>query len=466
MTGRGLAFAAAVITAASASARERDFGVTRYLLLETDLSAEVVDVARFWRQTEAGAQGELVYFGADGASRSMPPSRIAALLPADWDGGTMPESIAAREALRPGMFHGVLELVDGQRFIGELAGHAPDAPPPAPTDVAWEHPEFGRIVVDLDAVRFIRLSSETPPAAGGPPAPRAGAAAARPEAKKSEGDVVILLNGDRVTGLVESIGAIVAIDSETGRLTIPARQVARVSLENPARAGAGARAWLRDGSIVGVSGLITEGSDGRVTLELRPRAGAKAAPARPSAAEAESEDRAAAASLDPGAILALTPDVGRLVSLASLPVQSQRPGPGRRLADPVAALWQGAPVGRDEMGAIPLSAADLLLPGPMAVEWDLPAGAARLAGRAELPPECLVWGDCIVRIGTVTGLGGAGEFTELAGARLSAERPALDFNVAFDGASGARRLRIEVDAGEHGPIMDRVLLRRALIRVR
>ena len=105
----------------------------------------------------------------------------------------------------------------------------------------------------------------------------------------------------------------------------------------------------------------------------------------------------------------------------------------------------------------PLGAADIELPGPMTVLFDVP-GASRVSGMVELPERCRVWGDCEVYIDLV----GASGTKPLWHHRLHDAQPLLAFNLPLPATSDAV-LQVRVEAGSNGPIMDRIVLRRPMV---
>ncbi|MCX5689237.1 MAG: hypothetical protein NTV94_05515, partial [Planctomycetota bacterium] len=123
--------------------------------------------------------------------------------------------------------------------------------------------------------------------------------------------------------------------------------------------------------------------------------------------------------------------------------------------------WVPPVVVGDAMSAA-LGAADVELPGPMSVLCDVP-GASRVSGMVELPESCRVWGDCEVFIEVMSG--GAGVTKPLWHQRLNGAQPRVAFNLMLPATSDAV-LVVRVEAGENGPVMDKVVLRRPLLLMR
>jgi hypothetical protein len=166
-------------------------------------------------------------------------------------------------------------------------------------------------------------------------------------------------------------------------------------------------------------------------------------------------------------VVALLPDAARVVPLAALPIESQQGVGGRLYTDPVALRWRGGPAGPLTSRATlaspdrlpPLDAPDIELPGPMSVEWSLPAGAVRLAGWAEVPTESRLWAEFAL---VFEGVSAAGVATPLARESMSGTRPLVEFNIAVPSPAPAR-LRVTLEPGARGPIQDRAVLRRTLV---
>jgi len=89
----------------------------------------------------------------------------------------------------------------------------------------------------------------------------------------------------------------------------------------------------------------------------------------------------------------------------------------------------------------------------MVVEWDLPPGSERVSMSLGMDAGTYPWGDCEV----VISVDGA----EVLRRRLQGGQAPAEINIAAKGEV----MRVEVEAGKYGPIMDRVVLGRALVLV-
>ncbi|MGE3109442.1 MAG: hypothetical protein AB7G11_15505 [Phycisphaerales bacterium] len=484
----GLVLAAGAAVTALAQSPEP----TTFALLDRQLNEQSIELLSI-------SADQIHFRDAAGQPQSIRTHDAAALLPAWWSPRTRPTdsfSASVVPVKKAPSTLGVIELVDGQRLGVRLATDAS----PDPDTLYWESSLFGRLNVRLDRVRRLRFS----------PVP---ATTAAPHASKD--DVVVLQNGDRLVGLIDRIGPTVSIEIDGRVVDTPSRQVAQIDLVNPPRPPAGSRLWLTDGTVVDVAGFVPDagasppGSLSMLRVELlthswtrAPRLSLSPAPTDQPAPSAKSRDSTAPGKLSlsaskhpsptpraeqpadapvgtikPSQLAAFAPDVQSLFALAACTILRQAPAAGRPAlpaSEPVTLSWAGArfdvPAGLGIAGALsfpPLDAADIELPGPMTVEWDVPTGAVRLAGWAELPRECRTWGNCHLVLSLLKRDGSTSSPVPLFSAALTGDVPIAEFNLLLPsepaGADPAAYvLRASLDAGERGPIQDRVLLRRVL----
>lgn len=420
------AIIALCLLASSAARAGADAGappIAEMALLDRAGAAETVAVSSI----EIGrASAEVRTVEPRGAERARPLSGVLALVPRWWAGGSggggggWPDSSAAALASTSGW----VELTDGQRFPGR-----PGPIADAGERLAWVSDRFGEFSIDLDRVRRVVV--------------RPGESARGAETAT---DLLVLANGDRVEGFVESIrptaspadGAFAAV-VQTGdaRAVIPVSQIAEVRFANPPVPAAGPVAWLSDGTVARLSGATTDVSRGLLSLRADVNSAAGAG---------------GGVVVAPGDLLALAPEPGRIVPLSAVPVAAHQPIGLSRRPGPRSAY-------RDDRPA-PLNAADVLIPGPMVVEWALPEGVSRLVGAAALDESDRAWGECTVTAEVLPASGApVPVFTGALGGAV------VRLPMAFDlprTASGDR-LRIRVDPGDLGPIRDRVRLERALL---
>jgi hypothetical protein len=426
-TARILALACAAGVCLSATGQQRDRGVgptMRAVIIDRSLGVTPVSIVSLTAQADGTGSVEIVTDAGERTSVDL--ATVLAIGPPSLAPGGRSSGLDDAAALPTGPY---LELTDGQRWVGVLSE------PPAPKEgersaeppAVVRHPRLGWLATPLENVRrFV-----------------ADPAAPEPAGLSASEDTLVLATGDRLTGLIESLGPTSVImptpersgpgaaGEARGSDPISAPGVVHASLANPPRPAAGPRAWMTDGSITRVSALSLQRSTVTVTVG------------------AEQE-------LLAGELRAFTPDASRLATMGSLTPVTSRVDASRPFGD-------GPVVERTSALGAPLGASDVLLPGPMTAEWELPAGVTGVLGSAELDEGCLAWGDCLVRIELIPGAGGAARV--LAQGRLNAGSPGLRVGEAFAPTAPGARLRATVTPGERGPIQDRVVLRGFLMSV-
>lgn len=435
------------------SLAEANAQAVRVTLIDPSLRTRAVELAQLEAPARAGSPAQCIFVDDSGARNTITSADNAprfplAIAPEAWavtDASNMPSPGAAPAPSAPPRAVSTLELVDGQRLTGSLSAPTGNAGPEADQSLRWNHPRLGVQSIPLERVHTLRLAA--------PATPEARLALARQAALPGtpDGDVVLLINGDRLTGFVDSIGGpsgevVITPQSTPGAkpqsVHIALEQTAYIALANPLVRPAGIMLWLADGSVVTTDRFEFDAAAGRITLAAR---GAPASPVP-----------APGASLDLADLRAVALDAARLAPVSSLKLARFAPASGRRLAEPpqIVPASEGAPS--------PLGADDILLPGPMFVEWQLPARATRLAGWITLEPSAWSWGDCTITIGLLEP--GRNEPSEaLARQTISASQPIMPVNVELPAITGDVRVRITLDAGPSGPIQDRVRLRRMLV---
>lgn len=324
-----------------------------------------------------------------------------------------------------------LELADGQRFSGRLVAGSDAGPGEV---IRWAHPLLGDLSFALDDVRQVALDGESAASESG-----------------ATGDLVLLRNGDRMEGFIVRVGATVRMEIGGQERELPLERVSNILLSNPPGSLSGAVVWLRDGSIVACDEL---GPAALGEVALVPRTW------RTDAAKIR-ESEAGAVRVPVSEVLAVALGAERLAPLGAATVVREEPAEGRRWSPPMRV--------QSVSGAF-LGAPDVELPGPMLVEWELPAGAIQFSTTAELPRAMWAWGDCNLIVSVVAGAGEAQREIELFRSRINADNAAAPIrvglgSVAGHGGAGRARLRITLDPGMHGPIQDQIILHRPLVLV-
>lgn len=310
---------------------------------------------------------------------------------------------------------GRLELTDGQVLPGTLA----TGPAANPDYVAWSSRLWGPIAPALDNVSAVVIAPERFDAL------MAGV--------KGSQDTVLLRNGDRVEGFLESIAPPNVRIEKGGKVSeLPLSRVDGVLLANPVKPSAGSWVWVQ-GAAAAINDIALSDT-GSCTIAAR-LPGVTSQPTATITAES---------------LEAVCFNAAAIQSLAAMPMAEPAPAADTR-------RWSQPPLVSST--DVPLAAADIELPGPMRVEWTLPKGATRLSTTLEMPPSARLWGDCQV---TVEVLGSNGSGTQLARAQLNQATPQAVVNAAL---TNAAKLRVTIEPGPSGPIQDRVVLRRALVLV-
>lgn len=231
--------------------------------------------------------------------------------------------------LEPGK-RGTLVLDDGQRLVGELLLSGDRA--------AWQPNWLEQRAIDPSTTRCIVLQGDDPPAA-------------------DLEDVVHLRNGDRASGIVQSVdGTGVTVEGESGGIrstaTIPWDAVRALAFVAPPKPRAGVRAWLDDGSVVDGASLDWNGPADAVLVGRRSQDGGTVRLER---------EWIVAAELVPGAVRPLSSLIG----------ESTVPEGEADLRYAVAAP-------RPEPGTWAFDAAPIVMEGPVRAACASPGAPARL----------------------------------------------------------------------------------------
>jgi hypothetical protein len=414
---------AAVAGHAGASPRQDDASPTlRRVLVTAGLQQRTVNVISFSEQ-------ELVARDAvSGASVRVPLSNVRAVLPVIVPLG--PGGAGARRGdlvsgrARSGDDTAVLVTTDGQTLPGrpDLGTRVTEA-----DALPWVSQSLGSFTVPLDSVQRVLSRESTPVRASG------------------TADRVYLRNADVLDGFVELVPdtstSAVTLSVDTGTGTpgkVEWSGVDSVEFAASPVAARGPWAWLSDGTALAASAVALN-AQGNLTLAW---------------SHGTVDGPVAGASL-----WAFVPAREHIDALAARPLVGVTPGVGRRHAQPPRVA-----------GAVPLSAGDIEMVGPVTATWDLGAGALRVSGVVEMAPSDRVWGDCTVTVesGAIEDASSDHEgapWRELWTTRINADTPTAGF--AFDlpaqVQSTPRLLRVRIGEGENGPVQDRVWLRRVLI---
>ena len=303
---------------------------------------------------------------------------------------------------------GLLHLRDGQRIPGVLAGR----PAEAADAVAWVQTPVGEMQIPLDDIRLIVPSVERDP---GP-------------VDLAEGDRVVLANGDRLEGFVDTITDRVAVITGEGpeerRVEVPIDRVVAVRLVSSDAEPGLVRAWFGDGLVVDAESVAAgepaaDAADIGVELDGR-RVGGDLVP------------------VGLGDLTAVVLDTRRIRGLAQLELaRVEAVGPRHHIEPPLVL---------EPMAAAGLGTVELR--GPMSATWIVPDGATRFVAAVSMPEVARAWGDLDLVV-----LDGREERLRVT---VNGPHPELAIDVPLSAAD--RRLTIRLEAGRHGPVMDRVRL--------
>ncbi|MBZ0172417.1 MAG: hypothetical protein K8E66_08565 [Phycisphaerales bacterium] len=388
-------------------------------LVDRSLARTPVDLLG-WNETT------ISYLDEFGRVRREPIAQYIAVLPAN--------SASRNNWARPadeGLAGGVpvvIELVDGQRLLGSVGpwdSSSVSVPTAEEDTFAVLTPGFGTRMLPLDRVGRVLID------------PWSGHGVGRGPWSPGVDDELILINGDRLRGFLVEFGDEILFDSGEGERTFHLRRIAEVRLGNPPESWTGPRVWWSTGDVraARASGKHDEG-----------------------AAILADRNSSGPIVFSVGAIDAAWLDEGGLIPLEGLEIVRHQPLGDRRWADGV----------RTGSGYdAPLGVPDVVLPGPMRVEWRLPPEAAhfgtiaRLGGSLDRPDgEPGRWSDAELRLSVIARSGQ----TELVSIELGFAAPSAPIAVELPapGESG-RTLVIELGPGRYGPIQDRVLLDRPML---
>lgn len=310
---------------------------------------------------------------------------------------------------------GLLVTADGQRLPGE--------PRISGGRLLWRNRWTGEVAIAIEDLAALRLAPEGD----------------IPEAK--DGDVIELVNGDRLGGLVASIGVDVALEDPSVPLTpgsgereavrIPLERVRAIRLLPAPVEPSGPRAWFADGTV----------ASGRIVADEQ-SGGMRFIPSLPASSRSEESGRESIR-IRPEDLRAYLPDTGTVVSLPSIqPTQVLATGTWPSYAPPEFAASRSPG---------PADASDLVFHGPGAVRWTVPKGPWTLVAEAMPHAPDAAWTsfDLVVRDGD----------REVFRRAFDAATGPVEIQIPIESPS----LAIEVTEGDRGPIADAVRLRRAML---
>jgi hypothetical protein len=279
----------------------------------------------------------------------------------------------------------LLRLVDGQLLRGAMEGVSADG------KLRWATRDLGVVEVSLDDVFAFDLARGEP----------------QTSAQVGDSDLIVLANGDRLNGFIESINEQgLTLSRDEQEVELPWSSIGSVTLANPVSERSGTWLTLTWGSRIRVEGLHVAG--GQVT--------------------GKALDRAVTVPLK----------AVRTFDFA----EHHRIVPLGEMAHKVVA--GGTVFGVEHPPAIAPEA--IALHAPVTLRFELPPGATQFAAAASLDREGLDWADLVLIVSDGRG--------ELFRQRLYGQAPDAAINVQLRD----RTLTIQLDDGAQGPIRDRLYL--------
>lgn len=400
-------------------------GKWRMTLIDRDARVEPVEVVRLTATTVVGGKAgksELVYIDAKGQKQTRGIDEVLALGPIGWSEG---ERAGREEVYTQAKGEGggdrVLELVDGQLFVGGLehGGAAGGV-----DEVAWKAGRFGVLSVPLERVGVLGSVGRSLGVWGAPVQDR-----------------LVLRNGDVLDGMIERLGEQVVFSAGKSaknavKTSVPLENVQEARLANPAEAASGMMLWLSDGTAVGVAELVSE-IDG---VRLRARAALAKEPGQ--GAQVLSSE-----------IVGVSFHAGLVRGVGGMKFEAVKAEAER--------AWTDAPMAIGSVGESVFGAPDVAISGPMSFEVELPEGARWVLASARMPEDAWVWGDCELVVSQVDVGEGATAGKELSRSRLNVSTPTARIAVKLEGQRP--RLRVSVIGGASGPIQDRVVIEHGVV---
>ena len=371
------------------------------------------------RVLPVGDRGIVEWRRPDGdRNESAPFGQIVAIL---WTG---------RDALGEPSANLSMTMQSGERFPGRIDRGA--------GELRWMHPWLGPIAIDLERTRSIEIEAsrrETIP-------------------RESEGDRVLLANGDVIEGLVTELDRDCVVESlDDGSIRrVPLEVVARIDLLESDQNPGTIRLEARDGTVVDVERFRV------APTSLREQARREDV-ATIAIVRGRDQDLADASSKEIPLPLrdfsAIVFGPARIESLASLdpqiePIETRQASGGDAANTATERFWIPAPARAEE--STPIADRDVEFSGPARIRYRVAKGSV-LSTTAILPDTMRRFGDFELVL-----FDGRREILRH---RFSHEAPRLE--IAAPITSG--ELVLELHEGRYGPVQDRLRFESALLIV-
>ncbi|MBO6738260.1 MAG: hypothetical protein JJ916_00195 [Phycisphaerales bacterium] len=243
-------------------------------------------------------------------------------------------------------------------------------------------------------------------------------------------DLVVLRNGDRVSGFVESIGPVVRVALDDTAIELESARIQQIHIANESAPLDGIYLRFADREVIRVLGFRYS-AQSPIEISVDPVSLGMLE-------TGHTEWRLNSGSLDS---LWVSAPGQRVVSLASIEPEDIEPVGGR--------AWVPTPIVLNE-NATHEALRSIDFRSPARVSYPLPEGASRFACSIEVPIE--EWTDCVLRVITV----GSGRERQIFEQRMRLDASTASINTSLP--QGVDSIIIEIDPGEHGPIQDRVIM--------
>jgi len=241
------------------------------------------------------------------------------------------------------------------------------------------------------------------------------------------------MNGDVLSGFLESLADPLLFNDDGKATSIPLDRVASISIPGPAAPAKGPRLWLSDSSIVR---LTRFDSPGDLIASLVPADADASLPPRP-------------VEIPLASVAAIAFDAASIIPLSSIDLE---PSKGSDASSPPTA---------SDPESLPLGIGDLEWNSPGLWSWTLPPGATRFAATVLMPPGSWEWGSCAVAV-EILSLDAASNSLPAASQVLNWRTPTIDINLPIPASAQGHHLVFRIEPGPSGPVQDRIVLQRPL----
>lgn len=316
-----------------------------------------------------------------------------------------------------------IELSDGQRWLGKIGKCSADDDLDYDLDLLkWDHNYFGYLLTPIDKILKIHLHGKT----------SILSEYAQPQSVKSN-DTIKLINGDILTGFVLSIceNAVIEYDNNTID-EIPLKRIQNIDFANePVFSPSGKYVWFESGEIIKIKSITTNKNNNNDAAEVNN-----------DVAYQISLDNKQPVSIALQDINAILFDSAALRGLAEL----------RIIEYTSASDWLKIPFRpKIQTDIQELNLNNIEYYGPITIKYQLPENAVKFATQATIPIEALEWADFDMNFIIDND-------TTIYTAHFNINNSSQP--ISFDIASGSHTLTIHIQAAQHGPVHNSIILQK------